>query len=188
MNFALVMSLLDSFPLQKIQSKLLLFRSSGMTWKSSTIQFLHYLHFFLLPGQCLLCPLDTMPFLNPRPGSWVPRSTAFPTKVWPEQDAHSSVQFSSVAQSCPTLHDPMDCSMPGLPVHHQLPEFTQIHVRWVSDAIQPSYPLSSPSIFRSFSNESVLYIRWPKYCTQGSQIQQEEWAISCVVCKQEGSG
>ena len=56
-----------------------------------------------------------------------------------------SVQFSSVAQSCPTLCDPMDCSTPGLPVHHQLPEFTQTHVHWVSDAIQPSHPLSSPS-------------------------------------------
>ena len=56
-----------------------------------------------------------------------------------------SVQFSSVAQSCPTLYDPMNCSTPGLPVHHQLPEFTQIHVHWVGDAIQPSHPLSSPS-------------------------------------------
>ena len=57
----------------------------------------------------------------------------------------SSVQFSSVAQSCLTLCNPMNCSMPGLPVHHQLPEFTQIHVHWVGDAIQPSHPLSSPS-------------------------------------------
>ena len=56
----------------------------------------------------------------------------------------SSVQFSSVAQSCPTLCDPMNCSTPGLPVHHQLPEFTQTHVHRVSDAIQPSHPLSSP--------------------------------------------
>ena len=54
-----------------------------------------------------------------------------------------SVQFSSVAQSCPTLCDPMNRSMPGLPVHHQLPEFTQTHVHRVSDAIQPSHPLSS---------------------------------------------
>ena len=52
--------------------------------------------------------------------------------------------FSSVAQSCPTLCDPMDCSTPGLIVHHQLPEFTQTHVYWVGDAIQPSPPLSSP--------------------------------------------
>ena len=52
-----------------------------------------------------------------------------------------SVQFSSVAQSCPTLCDPMSCSTPGLPVHHQLPEFTQTHVHQVSDAIQPSHPV-----------------------------------------------
>ena len=82
----------------------------------------------------------------------------------------SSVQFSSVAQSCPALCDPTDCSTPGFPVHHQLPELTQTKVHRVSDAIQPSYPLSYPSplasIFpniRVFSNESALYIRWPKY-------------------------
>ena len=56
-----------------------------------------------------------------------------------------SVQFSSVAQLCPTLCDPMNCSTPGLPVHHQLPEFTQTHVHRVHDAIQPSHSLSSPS-------------------------------------------
>ena len=56
-----------------------------------------------------------------------------------------SVQFSSVAQSCLTLCNPMNCSTPGLPVHHQLPEFTQTHVHRVIDAIQPSHPLSSPS-------------------------------------------
>ena len=56
-----------------------------------------------------------------------------------------SVQFSSVAQLCPTLCDPMNRSTPGLPVHHQLPEFTQTHVHRVRDAIQPSHPLSSPS-------------------------------------------
>ena len=58
-------------------------------------------------------------------------------------------QFSSVSQSCPTLCNPMNCSTPGLPVHHQLPESTQTHVHWVSDAIQPSHPLwsNSPSAF-----------------------------------------
>ena len=82
----------------------------------------------------------------------------------------SSFQFSSVSQPCPTLCDPMNCSTPGLPVHHQLPEFTQTHVHRVSDAIQPSHPLSSPSLLppippsiRVFSNESTLLIRWPKY-------------------------
>ena len=59
--------------------------------------------------------------------------------------AFSSVQFSSVTQSCPTLCNPMNRSTPGLPVHHQLPEFTQTHVHRVGDAIQPSHPLSSPS-------------------------------------------
>ena len=57
----------------------------------------------------------------------------------------SSVQFSSVTQLCPTLCDPMNRSTPGLPVHHQLPEFTQSHIHRVSDAIQPSHPLLSPS-------------------------------------------
>ena len=56
-----------------------------------------------------------------------------------------TLQFSSVAQLCLTLRDPMNRSTPGLPVHHQLPEFTQTHVHWVGDAIQPSHPLSSPS-------------------------------------------
>ena len=80
-------------------------------------------------------------------------------------------EFSSVQSLSPVrLCDPMDYSMPGLPVHHQLPGFTQTHVHWVSDAIQPSHPLPSPSppasVFpsiRVFSNESVLHIRWPKY-------------------------
>ena len=78
--------------------------------------------------------------------------------------------FSSVTQLCSTLCDPMDCSTPGLPVHHQLSEFTQTHVHRVGDAIQPSHPLLSsllpPSIFpsiRVFSNESALPSRWPKY-------------------------
>ena len=62
-----------------------------------------------------------------------------------KNDADELIQFSSVTQSCPTLCDPMNRSMPGLPVHHQLPEFTQTHGHRVSDAIQPSHPLSSPS-------------------------------------------
>ena len=79
-------------------------------------------------------------------------------------------QFSSVAQSCLTLCDPMDCSTPGVHVHHQLLKLVQTHVHRVSDAIQPSQPccplLLLPSIFpsiRVFSNESVLHIRWPKF-------------------------
>ena len=74
-------------------------------------------------------------------------------------------QFSSLDQSCLTLCDPMNRSTPGLPVHHQLLEFTQTHVHQVGDAIQPSHPLLSPSppSIRVFSIESVLCIRWPKY-------------------------
>ena len=70
---------------------------------------------------------------------------------------YSSVQFSLVVQSCPTLCDPMDHSTPGLPVHHQLPEFTQIHIHWVSDAIQPSHSLSSPSLpaFNLFQHQGL---------------------------------
>ena len=66
-------------------------------------------------------------------------------KWWDQMPIKYSIQFSSVAQSCLTLWDPMNRSTPGLPVHQQLPEFTQTHVHRVSDAIQPSHPLSSPS-------------------------------------------
>ena len=80
-----------------------------------------------------------------------------------------SVQFSSVAQLCPALCDPMDCSTPGFPVHHQLLELAQAHVHWVGDAIQPSHPLLSPSppAFNLSEHQglfqgSVLCIGWPK--------------------------
>ena len=81
-----------------------------------------------------------------------------------------SQSVSSVTQSCLTLCDPMNRSTPGLPVHHQLLEFTKTHVHRVGDAIQPSHPLSSPLLLppippsiRVFSNESTLLMRWPKY-------------------------
>ena len=81
-----------------------------------------------------------------------------------------SVQFSSVAQSCPTLCDPMNRSTQGILIHHYLPEFTQTHVHRVGDAIQPSHALSSllllppiPPSIRVFANESTLGMRWPKY-------------------------
>ena len=86
--------------------------------------------------------------------------------LWTEEPQ----SVSWVSQLCPTLCDPKDCSMPGLPVHHQLPELVQTHVHWVGEAIQPSHLLSSPSPpspnpsqHRGLSNESVLCIRWPKY-------------------------
>ena len=69
-----------------------------------------------------------------------------------------SDQIRSIAQSCPTLCDPINHSMPGLPVHHQLPEFTQTHVHWVNDTIQPSHPLSSPSppAFNLFQHQGLF--------------------------------
>ena len=70
---------------------------------------------------------------------------SFPFRLGNHMFHFGEVQFSSVAQSCPTLCDPMNRSTPGLPVHHQLTEFTQTHVHGVSDAIQPSHPPSSPS-------------------------------------------
>ena len=101
-------------------------------------------------------------------------------------------QFSSVTQSCLTLCDSMDCSTPGFPVHHQLPEFTQIHVHWIGDAIQPSHPLSSPSPpafslsqHRVFSNVSVLCIRWPKYSSISLELTQMHsflWLSNIPVC------
>ena len=79
-------------------------------------------------------------------------------------------QFSSVTHSCPSLCDPMDCSMPGLPVLHQLSELAQTHVHRVSDTIQPSHPLSSPSppTFNLSQHQGLFQwisssIRWPKY-------------------------
>ena len=76
---------------------------------------------------------------------WGHKESDTTDQVRATHNCFSSVQFSSVAQSCPTPCDPMNCSTPGLPVHHQLPEFTQTHVHRVSDAIQPSHPPSSPS-------------------------------------------
>ena len=82
----------------------------------------------------------------------------------------SKIQFHPVAQLYLTLCDSVDCRISGFPVHHQLPELAKSHVHQVSDAIQPSHPLSSPSPpaislsqHQAFSNESVLRIRWPKY-------------------------
>ena len=91
----------------------------------------------------------------------------------------ASVHFSSVLQSCLTLCDPMDCSIPGLLVHHQLPEFTQTHIHWVSDAIQPSHLLSSPSPVFNLSQHQGLF-QWVKSSHQVAkvlefQVQSFQW-------------
>ena len=90
-----------------------------------------------------------------------------------EQSMSHHIYVLQLAQSLSHIQlcDPMDCSMPGFPVHHQIRELIQIHVHRVADAIQPSHPVCCPLFFlpsifpsiRVFSNESVLHIRWPKY-------------------------
>ena len=83
-------------------------------------------------------------------------------------------QFSSVTQSCPTLCGPMNHSMPGLPVHHQLPESTQTHVHWVSDAIQPSHPLSSPSPPALILSQHQGLFKW----VSSSHQVPKDWSFS----------
>ena len=82
----------------------------------------------------------------------------YPLRFTMEIILQTEVQFSSVTQSCPALWDPMDCSTPGFPVFHHLPELAQTHVHWVSDAIQPSGPLSTPSppAYTTFPSIRVL--------------------------------
>ena len=106
--------------------------------------FLWQFHFFLksTPPHTHICHIKTV--------NQIKCVSFFFCSLWSVYFEDSSYRnyegkFSSVTQSCPTLCDPMDRSTPGLPVHHQLLEFTQTHVHWVHDAIQPSHPLSSPS-------------------------------------------
>ena len=105
----------------------------------------------------------------------------------------TSVQFSSVVQSCLTLCDPMNRSTPGLPVHHQLPEFTQTHVHRVSDAIQPSHPLLSPSPPAPnlsqhqslISNESTLHMRWLNYWSFSFSIILSKEIPGLISCRMD---
>ena len=86
------------------------------------------------------------------------------------QFSASSVQFSSVAQLCLTLCDPMNCSTSGLPVHYQLQEFTQTHVHWVGDAIQPTHPLSSPSPPAFNLSQHQGLFQWVSYLHQVAKV------------------
>ena len=91
------------------------------------------------------------------PQDWK-RSVFIPIpKTGNAKECSSLVKFSSVAQSCPTLCNPMNCSTPGLPVHHHLPEFTQTHIYRVRDAIQPSHPWLSPSPVPNPSQHQSLF-------------------------------
>ena len=91
--------------------------------------------------------------------------------VFFNENSHS-VQFRSVTQSCPTFCDSMDCSTPGITVHHQLPEFMQIHVHWVSDIIQPFQPLSSPSVptFNLSQNQGLF--QWVSSSHQVAKLSE----------------
>ena len=102
------------------------------------------------------------------------------------------IKFSSVAQLYPTLCNPMECSTPDFPVHHQLPELTQMHIHSVSDAIQPSHPLSFlcllPSIFpriRVFSDRSVFHSRWPEYWSFSFSISPSCEYSGLISCRMD---
>ena len=120
-------------------------------------------------GFCSVCPLmDEDEDKRHVQASWWEEQAMGKTGSCSCRQGHA--QFSSVVQSCPTICDTMDCSMPGFPLHHQFPQLAQTHHYQVNDAIQPSHPLLShlllPSLFpssRFFSNEFALCIRWPKY-------------------------
>jgi len=107
---------------------------------------LHAPSIYALQGSMMFGSYMIQISIHRRKRAWILKS---PLGGEPSTDTkypfYLSVQFSSVTQSCPTLCDPMNHSMPGLPVHHQLPESTQTHVHWAGDAIQSSHPLSSPS-------------------------------------------
>ena len=95
--------------------------------------------------------------------------------LWVMSDCHLGqsicyLRFSSVAQSCPTLCNPMDCSMGGLPVRHQLLEFAQTHVHWVGDAIQPSHPLSSPSLPTFHLSQHQGLFKWDSSSHQVAKV------------------
>ena len=127
--------------------------STDSTWHDVSSSWLCMTPFSVPASTCpketlpavLLAPLMTFLFLLPLQITQTQFSLWILGNMRERNNNPIPVQFSSVSQSCPTLCDPMNRSTPGLPVHHQLPEFIQTHVHRVSDAIQPSHPLSSPS-------------------------------------------
>ena len=96
--------------------------------------------------------------------------------IWSNRS--SSVQFKSVTQLCPTLFDPMDCSTPAFPVYHQLPEFTQTHVHWVSDAFQPSHPLLPPPPLALNPSQHQDVFKWVGSLHQVAKVLELEFSIS----------
>ena len=129
--------------------------------------------FSMIQRMLAIWSLVPLPFLKPAwtsGSSWFTYCWSLTWRILSITLLECSVQFSSVAQSCPTLCDPMNHSTPGLSVHHQLPEFTQTHTHWVGDAI--SHLIVCPPLFllppippsiRVLSNESTFRMRWPEY-------------------------
>ena len=98
-------------------------------------------------------------FFQPRDWTWGPSILNIHVYIHTHGNIRSD-QIRSVAQSCSTLCDPMKCNTPGLPVHHQLPEFTQTHLHRVGDAIQPSHPMSSPSPLAPNPSQHQSLFQW----------------------------
>ena len=125
------------------------------------------------------CWLPRLAFTRSLPSSLVLTSLIPKAVLWKKiiiilsftlLENQGSVQFSSVAQSCPTLCDPMDCSMPVFPVHCQLLEFTQTHVCWVGDAIQPSHPPLSPSPPSFYLSQHQGLFKWVRCSYQVAKV------------------
>ena len=110
---------------------------------------------------------------------WWPRGVVWRGKDWEGGPTGSrSIQFSTVTQSCPTRCDTMNRSTPGLPVHHQIPEFTQTHVHWVGDVIQPSHPLSSPSPSALDLSQNQSLFKWVSSSHQVAKVLAKVWSFS----------
>ena len=127
--------------------------------KQKEMFFWNSLAFSMIQWMLAFWSLVPLPFLKP---AWTSGSSLF-MYCWSPSDITSlflSYQIRSVAQSCLTVCDRMNCSTPGLPVHHHLPEFTQTHVHRVSDAIQPSHPLSSPSPLAPNPSQHQSLFQW----------------------------
>ena len=128
----------------------------------------------------LVLPVDIYIWFSPNILLWkVPKmKRSWKSFVANTHKHTASVQFSSVTHSCPTLCDPSNYSMPGLSVHHQLPEPTQTHVHWVGDAIQPSHPLSSPSLPTFNLSQHQGLFQWVSSLHQVAKVLEFSFSIS----------
>ena len=115
---------------------------------------------------------------------WLKRLSVFSCAYLPFATTRMNLEtMCSVNKSCPTLYDPMDCNVPGFPVLHYFPEFAQIHVHWVGDAIQPSHPLSPPFYFclQSFSTSGSFPLSSSHQVTKVLELQLQQQSIQWLV-------